>query len=52
MSMIDSIMNLLVGDKETKAVNALGGIIEAIKPLLAEGKLGELVQAEIGRAHV
>lgn len=47
MSIIDSIMGLLGGDKETKAVNALGGIIETIKPLLAEGKLGELVQTAL-----
>ena len=47
MSIIDTIKGLFGGDAETKAVGALGGIIDAIKPLLAEGKLGELVQGAL-----
>ena len=47
MSIIDTIKGLFGGDMETKAVGALGGIIDAIKPLLAEGKLGEVVQAAL-----
>ena len=48
MNMIDTIKSLFGGDAETKAVAALGGIIEAIKPLLAEGRLGDVVQAALG----
>ena len=44
MSIIDTIKGLFGGDTETKAVGALSGIIEAIKPMLEEGKLGEMVQ--------
>lgn len=48
MSILNTIKGLLGGDSETKAVGALGGIIEAIQPMLAEGKLGEMVQAALG----
>ncbi len=47
MSFMDTIKGLLGGDKETKAVGALSGVIEAIKPLLEGGKLGELVQGAL-----
>ena len=48
MSIIDTIKGLFGGDNETKAVGALGGIVEAIKPMLEEGKLGEAVQEALG----
>ncbi|MBE5801657.1 MAG: hypothetical protein E7319_05145 [Clostridiales bacterium] len=44
MSIIDTIKGLFGGDSETKAVGALGSVIEAIKPLLEGGNLGETVQ--------
>ncbi len=48
MSIIDTIKNLFGGNAETKAVGALGGIVDAIKPMLEEGKLGEAVQGALG----
>ena len=46
MDILGIIKNLLGGDKETKLVGLLGKIVELVKPLLAEGKLGELVQIQ------
>lgn len=48
MDILGIIKNLLGGDKETKLVGLLGKIVELVKPLLAEGKLGELVQSALG----
>ena len=47
MDILGIIKNLLGGDKETKLVGLLGKIVELVKPLLAEGKLGEVVQAAL-----
>ncbi len=44
MSLIDTIKGLLGGNKDAKAVGALSGVIEAIKPMLEGGNLSELVQ--------
>ncbi len=44
MNIMNLIQGLFGGDKETKLVGLLGKIITLVKPLLAEGKLGELVQ--------
>lgn len=47
MDILSIIKNLLGGDKEIKVAGLLTKIVELVKPLLAEGKLGELVQAAL-----
>ena len=47
MNILSLITNLLGGDKETKLVGLLGKIITLVKPLLAEGKLGDMVQSAL-----
>lgn len=47
MSLIDTIKGLLGGNKDAKAVGALSGVIEAVKPLLEGGNLSELVKGAL-----
>ena len=48
MDILGIIKNLLGGDKELKVADLLTKIVALVKPLLAEGKLGELVQTALG----
>ena len=47
MDILGIIKNLLGGDKELKVADLLTKIVALVKPLLAEGKLGELVQGAL-----